>query len=179
MASRTSAWLLVLLSVLFALRVLGQAVQFWTEVPWLPSFESFQGSRLPYWALLPAQALILGFMGRHSWRLRRGKVEPRREKGRALLWLGGTYLAGSLGRLAMGLVPGAPGWYRAWIPGAFHVVLAGYVVTVAAYHLRRSGSDTLPPGDRAKRRLGTTGPTSFPEKKDTAPDGELSTASHG
>lgn len=179
MTRRIYIWLLVLLSVLFALRVLGQAVQFWTGVPWLPGFESFQGSGVPYWALLPAQALILGFMGHHCWQVRRGEVEPRPERGRTLLWLGGTYLAGSLGRMAIGLVPGAPGWYRAWIPGAFHVVLAGYVVTLAAYHLRRSDPDTLPPGDRANRRLGATGPTSFPEKKDTARDGKLSTASHG
>lgn len=136
MAQRNYGRLLLLLSLLFALRVLGQAVQFWTTVPWLPSFESFQGSGLPYRVLLPAQLLILGFMARHSWRVQHAKVEPRRERGHVLLWLGGTYLAGSLGRIAIGLVPGAPEWYRAWIPGAFHVVLAGYVVILAAYHLR-------------------------------------------
>ncbi len=147
MARRTYARVLVLLSVLFGLRVLGQAVQFWISVPWLPSFESFQGSGMPYWALLSAQALILSFMARHSWRVQQGEVEPRRGSGRMLLRLGGTYLAGSLGRIAIGLVPGTPRWYRVWIPGAFHVVLDGYVVTLAAYHLHLSDRATLPNSD--------------------------------
>lgn len=137
--------LLWLLSLLFALRVLGQAVQFWTTVPWLPSFASFQGSGLPYWALLSAQVLILSLMVRHSSRVQAGRVAPRRETGRVLRLLGGVYLAGSLARIAMGLIPGAPRWFRAWIPGAFHVVLAGYVVTLAAYHLRLSEPATQPP----------------------------------
>lgn len=128
--------MLWLLSLLFALRVLGQAVQFWTTVPWLPGFESFQGSGLPYWALLLAQILILSFMVQRSSRVHRGRVVPRRETGRVLMLLGGVYLSGSLGRIAIGLLPGAPRWFRAWIPGAFHVVLAGYVVTLAGYHLR-------------------------------------------
>ena len=144
--------LLWLLAVLFALRVLGQAIQFWAPVPWLPSFESFQGSGLPYWVLLSGQALILTFVACHSLRARRGMVEPRRGRGRVLLWLGGIYLAVSLGRVAIGLLPGVPQWFRAWIPGAFHVVLAGYLVTLGAYHLRLSNPAALAPGDRAIRR---------------------------
>ncbi len=165
--------MLWLLSLVFALRVLGQAFQFWTTVPWLPEFESFQGSGLPYWALLPAQALILTFVARHSWRLQRGMVEPRRDRGGVLLWLGGTYLAGSLGRIVVGLVPGAPEWFRAWIPGAFHVVLAGYVLTLGAYHLRLSDPVTLRPPDPAQHRPGATAPRRPPRTGDR-PDGETS-----
>lgn len=139
------ALLLWLLSLLFALRVLGQAVQFWTTVPWLPGFESFQGSGLPYWALLLAQVLILSFLVRNASRVQRGRVAPRRETGRVLMLLGGVYLAGSLARIAIGLLPGAPGWFRAWIPGAFHLVLAGYVMTLAAHHLPISDPATQPP----------------------------------
>ncbi len=178
MERRTYAAVLLLLSLLFTLRVLGQAVQFWTTVPWLPSFESFQGGGLPYWVLLSAQVLILGFMARHSWQVQQGRVEPRRERGRVLLWLGGTYLAGSLGRMAIGLVPGAPRWYRVWIPGAFHVVLAGYVVTLAAYHLRLS-DPTPPPRHRARRRLAAAGPATLLENKEAVPEGGLSTTSDG
>ncbi len=153
---RKYALVLWLLCLLFALRVLGQGIQFWTTVPWLPGFESFQGSGMPYWALLSAQALILVVVAHASWRVQRGMVEPRRERGGVLLWLGGIYLAGSLGRIAVGLVPGAPGWFRAWIPGAFHVVLACYVVTLGAYHVRLSHGAVLPPPDLARRRRGTT-----------------------
>lgn len=142
---RRYALVLWLLALLFALRVLGQAIQFWTTVPWLPGFESFQGSGLPYRALLLAQALVLAFAVRHAWRVQRGMVEPRRDRGSVLLWLGGIYLAGSLGRIAVGLVPGASDWFRAQIPGAFHVVLAGYVLTLGAYHLRLSDPATPRP----------------------------------
>ena len=166
---RRYALVLWLLSFLFGLRVLGQAVQFWTTVPWLPGLESFQGSGLPYWALLSAQALILTFVTRQSWRVQQGMVEPRRDRGRVLLWLGGIYLAGSVGRIAIGLVPGASGWFRAWIPGTFHVVLAGYVVTLGAYHLRLSGPATLPPPDQARRRHGAAVPPVAPRERRTDP----------
>ncbi len=162
--------MLWLLSLLFALRVLGQAIQFWTTVPWLPEFESFQGSGLPYWSLLPAQVLILTFVARHSWRLQRGMVEPRRDRGGVLLWLGGMYLAGSLGRMVVGLVPGAPEWFRAWIPGAFHVVLAGYVVTLGAYHL---GLSDPPATSRSSRTSPWRDRSNVaPVRKRDRPDGE-------
>ena len=148
--------MLWLLCLLFALRVLGQGIQFWTTVPWLPGFESFQGSGMPYWALLSAQALILVVLAHTSWRVQRGMVQPRRERGGVLLRLGGIYLAGSLGRIAVGLIPGTSGWFRAWIPGAFHVVLACYVVTLGVYHVRLSHGAVLPPPDLARRRRGTT-----------------------
>ena len=54
-----------------------------------------------------------------------------------LLWIGGLYLAGSLLRIAVGLaVPAAHPWFSTWIPAAFHVVLAGYVLALARVHLR-------------------------------------------
>ena len=160
--------MLWLFSFLFALRVLGQAIQFWTTVAWLPGFESFQGSGLPYWALLSAQALILTFVARQSWRVQRGMVEPRRDRGRVLLWLGGIYLAGSVGRIAVGLVPGASGWFRAWISGAFHVVLAGYVLTLGDYHVRLS-DPTLRLADPAGRRRGATDSAVAPRERVTEP----------
>jgi hypothetical protein len=176
---RRYALLLWLLAVLFALRVLGQAVQLWSPVAWLPSFESFQGSGLPYWVLLSAQALILTFVVLHSSLALRGMVEPRRERGRVLLWLGGTYLAASLGRIAIGALPGVPQWFRAWIPGAFHAVLAGYVVTLGAYHLRLSEPATRPAGDRKLRRLGTTGRSVATREKEAGPMADRRQPHHG
>lgn len=161
--------MLWLLSLLFALRVLGQAIQFWTTVPWLPGFESFQGSGLSYWALLSAQAVILVVVAHSSWRVQRGTVEPRRDQGGMLLWLGSVYLAGSLGRIAVGLVPGTSGWFRAWIPGAFHIVLACHVVTLGAYHMRLSDSAILPPPDLAGRRRGTTAPSAAHREREIGP----------
>lgn len=129
--------LLWLLTGLFAMRVAGQAIQRWLPQPFLPSFHAFQGSSLPYWGLLSAQLLILGAMMRTAWRIQMSKLAPSRRAGTVLSWIGGVYMAGSLGRIVVGLaVPGAPAWFSTWIPAMFHVVLAGFVLTLALYHRR-------------------------------------------
>jgi hypothetical protein len=127
--------LLGLLTLLFALRVLGQAIQRWAAQGFLPEFDKFQGSNLPYWLLLTIQLLILALMARATVQvmLETPARNPRTSK--ILAWLGGIYMLGSLGRLAVGLtLPGAPAWFMAWIPAAFHVVLAGFVLTLADYY---------------------------------------------
>ncbi|HWQ37780.1 MAG TPA: hypothetical protein VNM24_04085 [Burkholderiales bacterium] len=140
-ASRRHAGLLALLTGLFALRVAGQAVQRWIPQAFLPAFEAFQGSRLPYWSLLSAQIVILAVMVRVCWRAANGTLIVNPRLGRILLWAGAVYMAGSLLRLLVGLaMPAAPAWFTAWIPAVFHVVLAGFVLTVARYHPRRPAS---------------------------------------
>ena len=125
------------LSLLFALRVLGQAVQRWAPQPFLPPFDEFQGSSLSYWFLLSAQMLILSAMALFSWRAQSGMLAPNRRAARVLAWFGGLYMAASLGRIVVGLaIPAAPDWFRTWIPAIFHVVLAGFVLTLAVYHRR-------------------------------------------
>ena len=125
------------LSALFAARVLGQAVQRWMPQPFLPPFEAFQGSRLPYWLLLFSQLLILVVMVRVAWRVQTDRLVPSRRVG---LWLAGAgvvYMAFALGRIAVGLaVPGAEAWFKTWIPAFFHVVLAAFLLVVSFYHLR-------------------------------------------
>lgn len=176
---RKYALLLWLLSGLFALRVLGQAIQLWAPVRWLPSFESFQGSGLPYWALLPAQALILIFAVCHSWDVQQGKVEPRPVRGRALVAVGGVYLTASFRRLVIGLVPGAPQWFRAWIPGAFHLVLAAYVVTLGAYHLGFSVPASVSSGRAATRCGDATRPTVAPREGEIGEMADWRAGCHG
>ena len=132
-----------LLSLLFALRVLGQVIQFWLPQPFLPAFEEFQGSSLAYPLLLSVQLMVLGLMLRTSWRVQSGAFVPSRRKGQVWLWFGSLYMAGSLLRIVVGITtPDAAAWFRAWIPAFFHVVLAGFVLTLAAYHWRgnRMGS---------------------------------------
>jgi hypothetical protein len=127
-----------LLSLLFALRVLGQAVQRWAPQPFLPPFDAFQGSNLPYWLLLLSQLIILGAMLRFAWRVQAATWVPSVRAGQVLTWAGWTYMAGSLGRIAVGLgVPAAPAWFTTWIPALFHVVLATYVVALAGCHRQR------------------------------------------
>lgn len=124
------------LSALFAARVLGQAVQRWMPQPFLPPFEAFQGSKLPYWLLLSFQLLILGLMVRVAWRVQTDRLVPGRRAGLWLAWPGAAYMVFALGRIAIGLaVPDAHAWFKTWIPAFFHLVLAGFVLAVSLYHL--------------------------------------------
>ncbi len=133
MVTRHYAAALWLLSFLFAIRVAGQAAQYWFPQAYLPAFHSFQGSKLPYWPLLGSQLVILGLMLRVSWRV----TNPRPSLGKYLAWLCAIYFVLATARLAIGFAePSAPEWFRAWIPGAFHVVLALFVIVLAGYHLR-------------------------------------------
>lgn len=123
---RTLLWFL---TFLFALRVAGQAMQRWAPQSFLPPFDAFQGSDLPYPILLGSQIVILGVMAFCNLR-------PPSAR-RALTWLGSFYMAGSLARIVVGLaVPGAPAWFSTWIPAVFHVVLAAYVLALAGFHRR-------------------------------------------
>ena len=127
---------LILLTALFAGRVAAQAVQRVWPQTWLPAFEAFQGSRLPYWALLAAQLLILIAMARISGGVARGTFQLSRRTRRVLQWFGGLYLLGSVARVLVGLlVAGAPPWFSTWIPAVFHLALAGWVLTLATADL--------------------------------------------
>jgi hypothetical protein len=128
--------LLWALTLLFAARVAGQALQEWRPQSFLPPADAFQGSNLPYGLLLAVQLAILGAMAYVS--ARAGGMAPRPRLGKWLAAAGALYMAVALGRVALGLLaPDAPAWFRAWIPAAFHVVLAGFVLVVSVYHLRK------------------------------------------
>ncbi|MGE0557157.1 MAG: hypothetical protein AB7E73_14255 [Burkholderiales bacterium] len=140
MRDHSAAWLWTL-TVLFAARVLGQALQYWMPVPFLPAFDEFQGSRLPYGFLLATQLLILGLMICTAGRIQSRRLVPRSGVGRLLWWAGWIYFSGSAARVAAGLaMPDAHPWFRAWIPAMFHLVLAAFVLLVACYHLRASAA---------------------------------------
>jgi hypothetical protein len=136
---RRLAVLLWLLTALFALRVAGQVTQRWTPQPYLPPFEAFQGSNLPYAPLLASQLVILALMCVASYRVGRAVLEPRRRVGWALAGAGSLYMAVALGRIAVGLLwPESPSWFRTWIPAALHVVLAAFVLALSFYHVKKS-----------------------------------------
>lgn len=135
-----------LLTALFALRVLGQAIQHWLPQQFLPALDAFQGSSLQYGVLLALQIAILIWMLRTTFRIQRGVLTPLPHTGRFLAWFGAVYMTGSLARIAAGLaVPALPLWFKTWIPALLHVVLAAFVLIVACYHLRKpaaSGKQT-------------------------------------
>lgn len=138
----TAGWqpaLLAVLTLAFALRVAAQALQYWSPLAALPPFADFQGSNLPYSVLLASQLLILALMAATCVRVHRQTLVVHRRTGTLLLWLGGLYMAGSVARILIGMsVADAPAWFRAWISGVFHLVLAGFVLTLGLVH-HRSG----------------------------------------
>jgi hypothetical protein len=134
-ATRAIALVLATLTAVFAARVIAQALQRWSPVSWLPPFEVFQGSNLSYTVLLTSQLVLLGLMIGITVR-----VAARAQRGHALVarvlaWVGGLYMGGSLARIAVGLtLEDAPRWFTAWISAVFHLVLAAFVLTLAAYY---------------------------------------------
>jgi hypothetical protein len=128
-------------TALFAARVAGQAIQRWLPQALLPPPDAFQGSNLPYPLLLGAQLAILAVMIAVAWRVQHGRIVRNPGAARILGWLGGAYMAFALGRIAVGLgIPGAPEWFRTWIPAFFHIVLAGYVLAISLYHRGKPAS---------------------------------------
>jgi hypothetical protein len=123
------------LSVLFGLRVAGQAIQVWSPQDWLPATDAFQGSKLPYELLLTTQIAILLLMFDATWRLQRFRRPMAARTLRVVDGFGRIYLAGSLARIVIGLTcPAAPEWFSTWIPAVFHVVLAAFLMTLAHTH---------------------------------------------
>ncbi|MDE0161201.1 MAG: hypothetical protein OXL98_05630 [Acidimicrobiaceae bacterium] len=126
-----------MLSLAFGARVLAQAVQRWGPVSFLPPFDDFQGSGLPYTVLLGAQVLILAIIAVVLVRMHRGKglISPRLILPVTLF--SALYFVVMAVRLVLGLsVLSDFGWFSTWIPTVFHLVLASMLMLIAAYQHR-------------------------------------------
>lgn len=133
---RYARWLWLLVG-LFAARVLAQPATFVIEASWLPRFESWQGSNLPYPVLLATQLVILALLARIAFRFTIGAVAPRRRTGVWLLSLGGVYFVAMLARLVLGAtVLSTNQWLAKPLPTFFHLVLASFVLLAGYYHYR-------------------------------------------
>ena len=126
-------WMLAL-ATLFALRVVAQAVQWAGPVPLLPSFDSWQGSGLPYPALLASQVLIVVLLVKALLLVRADAVRPESWKHRACFILGGAYFAAMALRLVAGLTFFSDvEWLAQTLPALFHLVLAAFVLLFGHY----------------------------------------------
>jgi hypothetical protein len=122
------------LLALFVLRVAGQAMVAFFDVPWLPPMERWYSGLIPYELLLSAQIAIVVLMSKISsdFTRRRGFfVQPRRFFAVHWLWFGWIYLAAMLVRFAL---------QGPTIPVFFHWVLAAFVIAVGLWHRRRLGA---------------------------------------
>ena len=126
-------WMLAL-AALFALRVLAQAVQWVGPVPFLPPFDSWQGSGLPYPALLASHLLIVALLVRSLVVVRSQSIRPASWKHRACFILGGAYFAAMAFRLFAGLTfLSDVAWFAESLPAFFHLVLATFVLLFGHY----------------------------------------------
>lgn len=127
-------------SLLFLIRIVGQLIQQVDSVLWLPPLAAWQGSSLPYAILLPAQLIIWAAMICTSHRHASGRVKRSRTRGKWLLLLGGLYFLSMTTRLVVGIaglstIP----WFQKSIPAFFHLVLAAFILSIAAFHMNWLG----------------------------------------
>lgn len=134
---RSSAFVaaLWLLTFMFCLRVAGQLIQVVSPVPWLPPLAAWQGSEIPYPLLLISQTAIVMAMLYVAVRHASTEVRRRPRLGSWLLLGGSVYFLGMALRLIIGLAgwSEAP-WFQRPIPAFFHLVLAAYLLVLAAFH---------------------------------------------
>ena len=129
--------LLGLFTVLFALRVGAQLVQYAIPTRFLPPFDAWQGSGLAYPLLLTSQPVILVAMAVGTRAVRRG-AGGRKGVGHWLMALGTVYFGSMSARLVLGqTVLADVGWFAKPLPALFHLVLAAYVLTLGHYLARR------------------------------------------
>lgn len=126
-------WLLILV---FSLRVAGQLIQVLFPVAWLPPLSAWQGSSIPYPLLLLSQAAIVLAMLIVAKKHAKGEAQPRASLGVRLLLIGAVYFLAMAARLVIGLAGWSETpWFQRPIPAFFHLVLATYLLMLAAFHL--------------------------------------------
>jgi hypothetical protein len=135
--SREAAPCLVLFTVLFFLRVVGQIFVRTSRPAWLPPTEQWNLS--PYVLLLPVQIVILALMiwidlnfaGHGTFWTRH-----RPDFGRGVLWFAFVYAGLMLARylVRMARRPEAR-WFGGAIPIFFHWVLAAYLLVFGTFHV--------------------------------------------
>jgi hypothetical protein len=137
--SQATHVLLGLFTALFAFRVAAQLVQYASPTRFLPPFDAWQGGGLDYPLLLASQLFILAAMAWGTSAVYR-RARGRRSVGRWLIVIGAVYFVSMSARLVLGLtVLSDLAWFAKPLPALFHMVLAGYVLTLGRYHSRRGG----------------------------------------
>ena len=137
--NRAHVLVLSALLAVFALRVLAQLVQAYSDVDWLPPFAAWAAGGLPYPVLVATQVIIIAVAVEVIRKLARDDVRPRRKWARWLLGLGAIYFAAMAARFVAGLTFLADSaWFAASLPAAFHLVLAAFVLVLGHYHWSES-----------------------------------------
>lgn len=131
---RFVGWFLLLFSLLFLLRVVGQVVVARAAPSWLPPMQRW--NLMPYPLLLPIQIVFLGVM---AWIvvsfLREAPPGAPEWSGKLVVGFAAVYAASMVVRyvVRMSRRP-AERWFGGTIPIVFHVVLASFVYVFGAFH---------------------------------------------
>jgi hypothetical protein len=132
--------LLALLTVLFALRVLGQALVAFIGVAWLPIMEQWFSGLIPYPTLLMIQLLMLILMVKITGEVWRtvGTFSIRRPHWSQFLTRFSAVYAGAMvfRYLSTMIMHPEKRWLGDTIPIIFHFVLAGFIYVLGHYHQR-------------------------------------------
>jgi hypothetical protein len=131
---------LALLTLLFFLSVLGQALVARFGVIWLPAMEHWHSGLIPYPTLLTIQLLMLIAMvkiTRDIWRDTGFFALVRPSWSRFLICFSAIYAGAMVLRyaLTMAFYPGMR-WFGGTIPIFFHFVLAAFIYVVGCFHSR-------------------------------------------
>ncbi len=136
---RAYAFLLGVLSLAFATRVLGQLLVAVFDVEFLPPMEAWYSGLIPYPALLAIQLVILAVqleISRELWVGAGPASVPRPALGRTLAWISVVYFLTMVARyLLTSMVLPEAGRFGDTIPIVFHWVLAAYL-WVLSRHFR-------------------------------------------
>jgi hypothetical protein len=130
--------ILALLTSLFFLRVLGQALVAFLGVTWLPSMDQWFSGLIPYSILLAIQLVMLVFMVKITadvWCETGFFAKRRRSWSRFLIGFSAIYAGAMMLRyvLTMTFRPEMR-WLGDTIPIFFHFVLAGFIFVLGRYH---------------------------------------------
>lgn len=125
----------ILLS-LFCFRVLAQLLQKFSPVSFLPPFEEWHSSTLPYSVLVGFQIVFIGLCLLAIRDVCRLDSIPDPRKGKHFLIVGSLYFFVMMVRLIGGYTFAASlHWFNVRIPTIFHLVLASFILLYGHFHL--------------------------------------------
>jgi hypothetical protein len=134
--------ILALLTALFFLRVLGQALVAYASVGWLPAMQHWASGLIPYPALLAIQIVMLAVMIKISTDVWRGKgffAARRLFSTRFLIGFSAIYAGGMAVRYVLTMIfQPEMRWLGSTIPIFFHFVLAAFIYTCGKFHSRQA-----------------------------------------
>ena len=130
--------ILALLTLLFLLRILGQALVVFAAVGWLPANEQWFSGLIPYPILLTIQIIMLAGMAKITadiWRVEGYFATLRPNWSPMMVGFSVLYAVGMVARYLLTMIfrPDMR-WLGGTIPIFFHFVLAGFVFTLGRYH---------------------------------------------